>query len=77
MDAMQQAGISPADIIPMATRNGAMAMERAIDFGTLEVGKMTDLIVLEKDPSADASHFRSITHVMRAGLLRRVDVPFD
>ncbi|MGB5316097.1 MAG: amidohydrolase family protein [Robiginitalea sp.] len=77
LEAMQQAGISPSDIIPMATRNGALAMERAADFGTLEVGKMADLIVLEKDPSADASHFRSITHVMRAGLIRPVNVPFD
>jgi len=77
LEAMQQAGISPSDIIPMATRNGAMAMERATDFGTLEVGKMADLIVLEKDPSADASNFRSITHVMRAGLIRPVDVPFN
>ena len=77
LEAMQQAGISPTDIIPMATRNGALAMERADDFGTLEVGKMADLIVLEKDPSMDASNFRSITHVMRGGLIRPVNVPFD
>lgn len=77
LEAMQEAGLSPADIIPMATRNGAMAMDRADDFGTLEVGKMADLIVLEKDPSADASNFRSITHVMRGGVLRPVDVPFN
>jgi imidazolonepropionase-like amidohydrolase len=77
LEALQQAGISPADIIPMATRNGAMAMERASDFGTLEVGKIADLIVLEKDPSEDTSNFRSITHVMRAGRIRPVDVPFN
>jgi imidazolonepropionase-like amidohydrolase len=43
----------------------------------LEVGKMADLIILEKDPSLDASNFRSITHVMRGGLLRPVNVPFE
>lgn len=77
LEAMQEAGLSPADIIPMATRNGALAMERADDFGTLEVGKMADLIILEEDPSVDASNFRSITHVMRGGVLRPVDVPFN
>jgi imidazolonepropionase-like amidohydrolase len=52
-------------------------MRRLDDFGTLEPGKMADLIVLDKDPSADAAHFRSITHVMRGGLLRPVDVAFE
>jgi imidazolonepropionase-like amidohydrolase len=76
LEAMQRAGIPPSDIIPMATRNGARAMDRSSDFGTLEAGKMADLIVLERDPSADASNFRSITHVMRGGLLRPVTEPF-
>ncbi len=76
LEAMQEAGIPPSDIISMATRNGALAMERGDDFGTLEVGKMADLIVLDKDPSANAAHFRSITHVMRGGLLRPVNEAF-
>ncbi|WP_051287031.1 amidohydrolase family protein [Algoriphagus mannitolivorans] len=77
LEAMQKAGISANDLIPMATQNGAKAMRRSDDFGTLEVGKMADLIILEKDPSLDASNFRSITHVMRGGLLRPVNVPFE
>ena len=39
MEAMQKAGISPNDLIVMATRNGAIAMDRIDDFGTLESGK--------------------------------------
>jgi imidazolonepropionase-like amidohydrolase len=74
---MQRAGIPAKDLIGMATRSGALAMRRLDDFGTLEPGKMADLIVLDKDPSADAAHFRSITHVMRGGLLRPVDVAFE
>lgn len=77
LEAMQRAGIPAKDLIAMATRNGAKAMRRLDDFGTLEPGKIADLIVLEKDPSADAAHFRSITHVMRGGLLRPVDVAFE
>ncbi|NNK30936.1 MAG: amidohydrolase family protein [Flavobacteriaceae bacterium] len=76
MEAMQQAGIPAKDILVMATKNGASAMGRLADFGTLEAGKMADLIILEKDPAIDISHMRSITHVMRAGLLRQVNTPF-
>ena len=76
LEAMQAAGLPAADIITMATRNGAKAMRRQNDFGVLEAGKMADLIVLDKDPAANASNFRSITHVMRGGLLREVNKPF-
>lgn len=71
MEAMQAAGLSAADIVVMSTRNGAMAMGRARDFGTLEAGKLADLLVLTEDPRADVRAFRSLTHVMRAGKLHR------
>jgi len=77
MEAMQAAGIEAEDIIQMATKNGAMAMERLNDFGTLETGKMADLIVLDSDPSTNISNMRSITHVMRGGFLRPVNEPFQ
>jgi imidazolonepropionase-like amidohydrolase len=76
MEAMQKAGISAMDIIVMATKNGAIAMERIDDFGTLEKGKMADLIILDDDPSKEITNMRSISHVMRAGLLRPVNEPF-
>jgi len=67
MEAMQAAGIPADDLIVMATRNGAMAMQRLEDFGTLEEGKLANLILLDEDPSEDISHMRSITHVMIKG----------
>ena len=76
MEAMQNAGVPAKDIIVMATKNGASTMGRLDDFGTLEKGKMADLIILEEDPSKDVANMRSITHVMRAGLLRDVRKPF-
>jgi imidazolonepropionase-like amidohydrolase len=71
MEAMQAVGIKAADIIVMATRNGARAMGRERDFGTLEAGRIADLLVLTEDPRTDVSAFRSLTHVMRAGRLHR------
>jgi len=72
MEAMQSAGIAPAEIIELSTRNGAAAMGRLADFGTLEAGKLADLVVLKQDPSRSARAYRSITHVMRAGRLAPV-----
>lgn len=72
MERMQAAGLSPADIVVMATRSGARAMERADQIGTLEAGKIADFLVLDADPLADVSAFRSIHGVARAGHLAPV-----
>src|SRR6056297_159687 len=73
MEAMQAAGISPEDLIVMATKNGAESMRRGDDFGTLEAGKFGNLILLDRDPGEDISNMRSITHVMIKGTLKRVE----
>lgn len=70
MEAMQQAGMEPMDVLVAATRNGARVLDRSGDLGTLEPGRIADLLVLDEDPTADARAFRSLTHVMRAGVLR-------
>lgn len=69
LEAMQAAGLSAPDILVMSTRNGALAMGRLKDFGTLEAGKLADLLVLTEDPRANVRAFRSLTHVMRGGRL--------
>jgi imidazolonepropionase-like amidohydrolase len=76
LEAMQRVGIPAADLLVMVTRNGAAAMERSGDLGTLEPGKEADLVVTEKDPAADIGNLRSLTHVMRAGILRPVTQDF-
>ena len=70
LEAMQTAGLSPGDVIVAATHNGAEAMGRLGDFGTLEPGKIADLIVLRENPLEDVRAFRSLVHVMRAGVLQ-------
>jgi imidazolonepropionase-like amidohydrolase len=69
MEAMQAAGLPASAIIEMSTRAGADAMGMADRFGTLEAGKLADLIVLSSDPRADIANMRDLTHVMRAGFL--------
>jgi imidazolonepropionase-like amidohydrolase len=69
MEAMQAAGLPAGEVVVMSTRNGARAMGREKDFGTLEAGKQADLLVLAENPLAEVRAFRSRTHVMRGGRL--------
>ena len=71
MEAMEAAGIPPAEVLVLTTRGGAHALGRD-DLGTLAPGQLADLVVLEDDPGASASAFRSITHVMKGGALHEV-----
>ncbi len=71
MEAMEAAGLSASDVLVMSTRNGALAMGRLKDFGTLEPGKLADLLVLAEDPRVDVKAFRSRTHVMKGGRLHQ------
>jgi len=76
MEKMQAFGIPAGQLIVMATKNGALAMDRQDDLGTLEPGKKADLILLDKDPGKDISNMRSITHFMREGELQSVKDSF-
>jgi imidazolonepropionase-like amidohydrolase len=69
LEAMQQAGMAASAILVAATRDAARAMGRGADFGTVENGRIADLLVLGEDPERDVRAFRSLTHVVRAGRL--------
>lgn len=51
MELMKEAGLTPAQIIAIASRNSADFLGVSKDLGTLEVGKWADLIVLRGEPS--------------------------
>jgi imidazolonepropionase-like amidohydrolase len=69
MEAMAAAGMTPMEVIVAATRTSADAMRRLNDFGTLERGKLADLVVLDADPLADIHNMRRVRQVMRGGVL--------
>lgn len=69
MEEMQAGGMSPMDVLVASTRNGARAMGRERDFGTIEPGKQADLVVLGADPTADIKNVREVRYVMRGGAM--------
>ena len=50
-----EVGLSPVDVIRCATRTGAEIMGRGDEFGTLEPGKLADLLVVDGDVVKDIS----------------------
>ena len=48
-------GVPALDVITWATKNGAAAMKMGDDLGTIEEGKLADLVVVDGDPLTDIS----------------------
>ena len=67
MEALQGAGVPPMEILIAATRNGAAAYRLGDRLGTVEVGKVADLLVLDADPLKDIRNLRKINHVIKDG----------
>ncbi|MBW8683185.1 amidohydrolase family protein [Chitinophaga rhizophila] len=67
LKAMQAAGMSNRDIIRAATINAAIGFGKAKDYGSVERGKMADLLLLEKDPTEDLEVLADIATVIHRG----------
>jgi imidazolonepropionase-like amidohydrolase len=66
-------GFSPLETITCATKTGAEIMGRAEEFGTLEVGKLADVLVVDGDVLADISILEDPARflaVMQGGIIK-------
>jgi imidazolonepropionase-like amidohydrolase len=67
MELLVQAGLTPAQVIKIATHNGAVFLGKADDLGSVEEGKLADLVLLNADPLADIDNTKAIALVMKGG----------
>ncbi|MGO9467688.1 MAG: amidohydrolase family protein [Isosphaeraceae bacterium] len=66
-------GFTALETITCATRNGADIMRRGREFGTVEAGKLADLLVVDGDVLADISVLEDLSRflaVMQGGLIK-------
>jgi imidazolonepropionase-like amidohydrolase len=71
LELMVEFGISPVQALVAATRNAAENLDLLHDLGTLEVGKLADLIVVDGDPTADVGVTRNVLLVAKDGVIHR------
>jgi Tol biopolymer transport system component len=67
MEAMAAGGLTPHEVLRAATALGSRIIGRADDVGSLEAGKLADLVVLERNPLEDIRNARAIRHVVKNG----------
>jgi imidazolonepropionase-like amidohydrolase len=66
-----QMGSSPMETILMATRDAAKILGRENDLGTVETGKLADLIIVDSNPLDDMRNVGKLNAVMKGGTLFR------
>lgn len=65
---MVRYGMTPMDAIIAATRNGAEALGLEGELGTIEEGKLADVIVVAGNPLADLSALKNVYAVIKGGV---------
>ncbi len=61
-------GLTPMQAIESVTRVGAEAIGAAARFGTVEGGKLADLILVDRDPCQDIGALQHVSWVMKEGV---------
>lgn len=67
MELLAAAGISPLDVITIATHNNAVFLGKEKEIGLVSAGLLADLVLLNADPSVDINNAKSISMVIKNG----------
>jgi imidazolonepropionase-like amidohydrolase len=71
---MHEAGMTPMQIIMAATRNAALVCRLEADLGTIEVGKLADILIVAGDPLADLTALEDVLLVIHGGVIIRNEI---
>ena len=80
LELIAETGIPPLDVLRIATLNGAAFLGRERELGSIEVGKIADMVLLDADPSVDIKNVRRIAKVWKGGKeidRGRLDLPVN
>ncbi len=69
IEGLVELGMTPMQAIVAATKNGAIACKGLDDFGTVESGKLADILILAEDPLEDIHNIRKVEAVIKGGQL--------
>ena len=67
LELLAAAGIAPLDVIRIATYNSAVFLGKADQLGSVQPGRLADLVLLNADPGASVDNLKAIAFVMKNG----------
>ena len=70
---VEEVGMTPEEALATATRNGGEMLGDESGLGTIEPGKVADLVILGANPFTNIRNTRTIVHVVKAGAVHEVD----
>ncbi len=64
-----ESGLPPAAALKCATMNNARALKQGNNLGSIEVGKIADMVILNDNPLTDIRNTRTIYRVIHGGIV--------
>jgi enamidase len=58
---------SPQDVVKIITKNAATATMHGSEFGTLEAGKLADIVIVDGDPMSDSTALLKVVTTIKGG----------
>lgn len=78
IEGLVELGMTPGEAIVAATKNGALASKALDEYGTIEVGKFADILLLEANPLDDIANIRRLALILSDGRVIHPDsLPTD
>lgn len=71
--ALGSGGLTPHETLRVVTLDSAEAIAMHQDVGSIDTGKLADLVVLDRNPLTDIRHTNSVRYVMKNGELYEAD----
>ncbi len=69
LEFLVESGLTPTAALQAATINNARALKQEKHLGSIEPGKVADLVILDADPTIDIRNTRRIVRVIRDGIV--------
>ena len=69
LENLVQAGLSPLEVLRIATQQAAEAVGAEDELGTLEPGKLADIVLLDENPLDDIRNTQSIWRTIKGGFV--------
>ena len=67
LELFAESGLTPFEVLQTATLRAAEALGEAANLGSIEAGKLADLVIVGGDPLADVRHARNVRTVIKNG----------